>query len=328
MAITSFFRSSSPSAEASPIRSVRDEQGMLLSGSEYVAGVDVHFTERIPENVDDTLGTMVVTPGYYGLKWTYGDFRDELAALTGRRVRTYRHGRFEDTVDLLFHPDNILHPDKLGKRSAVRMIDSVCKANPSAPPIVIGHSMGGPHAVDATLRRMDDVEGVVLFGSAGLEEGQNTVRLGLRIPGVIKNEIVPGVVDLAGRRKDRKKLLGEAVMHGLGHPWRLIGEALDVSNRPFMDRELTLLNAAGIGIYVIHLEHDGFFPFEYSSLQAAGRLARRVEIVSGANHLLPQLDPALAASSVRDILKPKLYLANTPVLAEPNEPQVALATGS
>jgi len=310
MAITSFFRSSPPSAEASPIRSVHDEYGELLSGIERVAGVDVHFTERIPESVDETLGTMVVVPGYYGLKWTYGEFRDELAMLTSRRVRTYRHGRIEGSLDLILRPDTILHPDKLGKRSAVRMIDSAFALNPSGSVDLVGHSMGGPHAVDAALRRRDTnrVGGVVLLGSAGLEEGQNSFRLGARIPGVIKNEILPGVFDLASRRDDRKKLIGEAVMHGLVHPWRLIGEAVDVSNRPFMDRELTLLNAAGIGIYVLHLEHDGFFPYERSGLQAAGKLATRVEVVPDANHLVAQLDPGLAAEAVKDVLRPKLYL--------------------
>jgi pimeloyl-ACP methyl ester carboxylesterase len=288
---------------------LQDEQGALVSGYEQTAGARVHFTERIPKDIDEALGTIVIVPGYYGLKWTYGEFRDALAAQTQRRVRTYRHDRFEGSLGLAMHPDNILHPDRLGKKSATLMIDSAYRYNPAAPITMVGHSMGGPHAVDATLRRTNKVDGVVLFGSAGLEPGQNSVRMGLRLPGVIMREVIPTALSLATQRRDKRKLAAEAMLHGLSHPWRLIGEAVDVSNRPFMEPELTLLNRDGVCVYVIHLEDDGFFPFARSGVQAAGRLATRVELVRGANHLLTQDEPEAAADAVVKTLSPQVYLA-------------------
>jgi pimeloyl-ACP methyl ester carboxylesterase len=190
------------------------------------------------------------------------------------------------------------------------MIDSALAANPAASVTLIGHSMGGPHAVDAALRRIDRVARVVLFGSGGLEHGQNMVRMGIRLPGVIVREVIPAAVDLATSHPDKGKVAAGALMHGLSHPWRLVGEAADVSNRRFMEPELTLLNRAGIGVFVVHLENDGFFPFAKSGLQAPGNLAARVELVRNANHLLPQQDPDRAAIAVKTVLSPPTYLAS------------------
>ncbi|MCA9330870.1 alpha/beta fold hydrolase [Candidatus Saccharibacteria bacterium] len=298
-----------PTSTSEDVQTLRDNKGLLISGHDHVSGVDVTFTERVPDGTDPELGTVVIVPGYYGLKWTYGDFRDELASLLHRRVRTYRHGRVECSPRLLLHPDALLHPDKLGKKSASRMIRSAHTMNPVAPVTVLGHSMGGPHAVDATLRKIDMVDATILFGSAGLEEGQNTFRLARRLPSVIKNEIIPGALELAQKREGRGQVIGEAIMHGLAHPWRLGGEALDVSNRPFMEPELVLLNRADIDVYVIHLEDDGFFPPERSGLRAAGRLATRVDTVPNADHILPQLEPQRAAEAVRDVLQPANYIS-------------------
>lgn len=292
-----------PTSASPNVQILHDEQGTLITGHDHAFGVGIKFTERIPYDVDPDLGTVVVVPGYYGLKWTYGEFRDELAAQLHRRVRTYRHGRIECSPNLLLHPDALRHPDKLGKKSAGRMIQSAHDMNPAGPITVLGHSMGGPHAVDATLRRTGMVNEVVLFGSAGLEAGQNTVRIARRLPGVVKKEIIPGVFELARKRQDRRQLIGEAAMHGLAHPWRLVGEALDVSNRPFMKAELSVLGDSGVDVLVIHLENDGFFPPDRSSLREAGRFATRVSTIPDADHILPQLEPGRAAEGVQDILR-------------------------
>ena len=293
-----------PTSTSADVQTLHDKRGLLLTGRDHAFGVGIKYTERIPHDVDPDLGTVVVVPGYYGLKWTYGEFRDELAAQLHRRVRTYKHGRAEGSFGLLMHPDALRHPDKLGKKSAGRMIRSAHEMNPAGPIAVLGHSMGGPHAVDATLRRTDLVDTVVLFGSAGLEAGQNTIRIARRLPGVIKNEIVPGVFELARQRQDRGQLIGEAAMHGLAHPWRLVGEALDVSNREFMEPELAILSCSDINVMVLHLENDGFFPPKRSSLRAAGHLAARVETIPDADHILPQLEPGRAAGAVHHILRP------------------------
>lgn len=305
-----FHRSTSP--EVSDYRSVHDARGVLTTATEEKYGVSVTYTERTPHDLDETKGTVIVVPGLYGLKWTYGDFRDALAETLHARVRTYRHARRETNIRDMVQPGRLLHPAKVGGQSVVCMIDSAVKANPAAPAIVLGHSKGGPDAADGVLHRTEDVSDTVFIGSGGLEEGQSIFRLATRIPGVIAKEIIPGAIDLASRRSDHGKVIGEAVMHGLSNPWRLAGEVMDVANRPLMTRELFLLRHSGVRLHAIQFERDGFFPLERATARTPG-LVDTFSVIPGVDHLGPQREFGTVAAYVADAL---------------NQPQVELAIAS
>lgn len=290
---------------------VQDARGFLIRGTTQKAHVDIEFTERVPSVVTNP-SAVIVVPGLYGLKWTYAEFRDDLAEALQRPVVTYRHGRREKGLHHALQPARLAHPARIGAQSVVGMIDVMTHLTDSDSVTLLGHSKGGPDAADGALRRTDAVSDILFLGSGGLEEGQNTVRLGRRLPGVIVREILPGAYNMA--HEHGLRLAAHAVGHIVTNPWRLGGEALDISNRAMMHTELTALKAAGVILRSGHLEHDGFFPLEHIAGSVPEYMDRSL-VLLGADHLAPQKQPDATARFVARCLEPVLAPRTLPIAA-------------
>lgn len=290
---------------------VHDARGILVRGTTEKAHVGIEFTERIPSVVNNPTGVVIV-PGLYGLKPTYSDFRDALAEALQRPVFTYRHDRRERGLHHALHPARLAHPARVGGQSVVAMIDTVTRLTDTDTTTLLGHSKGGPDAADGALHRSQAVSDILFLGSGGLEEGQNTGRLARRLPGVVVREIVPSAYTLA--HQNSLRLITHAVGHIATNPWRLAGEALDVSNRPMMHTELTTLKAAGVTLRSVHLEHDGFFPLEHIAPAVPDYMDSSL-VMLGANHLAPQNQPEATARFIANHLEP--------VFAQQTEPMAA-----
>lgn len=289
---------------------VQDARGILVRGTTEKAHVGIEFTERVPAIVTNPAGVIIV-PGLYGLKLTYADFRDALAETLQRPVFTYRHDRREHGFHHAFHPAHLAHPARIGGQSVVGMLDVAARLTGTDTATLLGHSKGGPDAADGALHRPQAVSDILFLGSGGLEEGQNTGRLARRLPGVVVREIVPGAYNLA--RQNSLRLAAHAIGHIAANPWRLAGEALDISNRPMMHAELTTLKAAGVILRSIHLEHDGFFPLEHIAESVPNYMDSSL-VMPGANHLAPQNQPEATARFIANYL-PSLTQWPEPVAA-------------
>lgn len=90
-------------------------------------------------------------------------------------------------------------------------------------------------------------------------------------------------------------------MHGLGNPWRLFGEVMDVANRPFMSRELFLLQRAGVRLHAVQFDEDGFFPLEQATARTPG-LVDTFTVMTGADHLAPQRQPDVVATHIAEAI--------------------------
>ncbi len=282
----------------------RSREGFLISDKAYKSGAVIDYTVR---GFDHPLSNrrVVVSPGFGGIKPAYGDFRDAMAEELNGDTASYRQPRTERGLRG-FTPDKLKNPHKLGKQAVVAMIDVMRERYPDQKVTLIGHSMGGPNAVDAALRRLDDVEDIILLGSGGLEEGQNVARIAARLPKVAARE---GRSVLNMPRKDSLSMLGQAAFHMARNPHRTIGEARDIGSRNIMVEEISALQAHNIGVHAVQLEHDEFFPTDIAE-QHAGWLVDSFSVIAGADHLAPQTEPQMVAEHIASILN----LADAPEL--------------
>ncbi len=284
------------------IHEIPPSEGFLLDSNriyKYGAAIDYTHNERTSGNQKRSY---VIVPGFGGIKPAYGDFRDAKAHAANDDVISYRHPRTKLGLHNL-HPDELLHPDKLGKQAVVAMIDHARTRHPDRKVTLIGHSMGGPNAVAGALRRPNDVESVVLLGSGGLEEGQNLVRLGKRLPKIAAQE---GKTMLEFSAKDAVNMFGQSVYHMARNPLRTLGEAVEIGNRDLMVKELNVLRAKKIGIHAVQLELDGFFPTEIAEHDTDG-LVDSFTVIEGLDHLGPQSHPEIVAEHIANVLSNSNY---------------------
>lgn len=285
-----------------------DSRGVLFSGRARKSGAIIDYTIR--ENQPNSpkasarqkgSRSYVIVPGYGGIKVVYGDFRDAISAVSDDPAVSYRHPRTEIGLHGL-RPDKLLHPDKLGKQAVVAMIDVMRERYPDRKVTLIGHSMGGPNAVEGALRRLNDVEDIVLVGSGGLEEGQNLGRLAKRMPGILMQE---GRSILGMPWENMLSTAGQAAFHFARNPLRTIGEGIDIANRDLMVEELNVFRTRNIGIHAVQLEHDGFFFTDIARQDTRG-LVDSFTIIPGLDHVGPQTDPMIVAEHIMNVfsLKP------------------------
>ena len=271
-------------------------EGFLMSDFAHKAGARIDYTLRQRPSGKDTR-KMVVVPGFGGIKPVYGEFRDANAVAIDDHVASYRQPRTQKHKSMANRVDSLLHPDKLGKQAVVAMIDLMHEMFGQKVTLV-GHSMGGPNAVEGALRRMEKVQDVVLLGSGGLEEGQNVHRLRRRMPAIAKQE---GGSILSMPRDDAINIAGQALFHMARNPIRTLGEGLDIGNRDLMIDEINKLRAHGIGVHAVSLELDGFFPVEVAERDTRG-LVDSFTVIEGVDHVAPQVHPEIVAEHISGVL--------------------------
>lgn len=276
-------------------------EGFFISDRARKANAAIDFTIRALGKVTER--SVLIVPGFGGIKPVYGDFRDAAAQALNSTTVSYRQPRSQNKQSIIRRIDSALHPDKLGKQSVVAMIDTMRERLPNNKVTLIGHSMGGPNAVEGALRRLDDVEDIVLLGAGGLEKGQNVLRLGKRMPGIARQE---GGSIKNMPREDALSIAGQALFHMLRNPWRTAGEGMDIGNRDLMTDELRTLRAHGIGIHAVQLEHDGFFPTDIAERDSAG-LVDTFTVIKGLDHVGPQTHPEIVANHIAAVLHAARY---------------------
>jgi pimeloyl-ACP methyl ester carboxylesterase len=272
-------------------------EGFLFSGHTQKAGAKIDYTLRMPRNVE-SMQPVLLVPGFGGIKPVYGELRDALANSLKRPVASFRHPRAERSVIHGSLTNKIFHPAKLGGQSVVAMIDELHQ-HLGQNVTLAGHSMGGPNAVDGALRRPHLVEGVLMMGSGGLERGQNSLRLAGRMPGIVIEELIPGLEEMAN--EDALKIGAQALYHVMRNPWRTTGEAIDISNRPLMTQELRQLGEYGIRTQALQFEQDHFFPVNVA-IRDASNLVDSMLVMPEANHLAPQTQPERTAEYITSLL--------------------------
>lgn len=281
-------------------RNPQDVEGFLISDRTYKADAAIDFTIRAVSHVASRR-SIVVVPGFGGIKPVYGDFRDEIAKATGSNTTSYRQPRSQKPKSVMRFVDSTLHPEKLGKQSVVAMIDVMRDIYPDQKVTLIGHSMGTPNSVDAALRRMDDVEDIIMVGGGGLEKGQNVGRLTKRMPAIARGE---GNSVREMPREDAINIGLQALYHVVRDPWRTLGEGIDVGSRDLMVDELATLRAYGIGLHAVQLENDGFFPTDIARQDAEPHVDS-FSVVPDVDHLAPQIYPRIVAEHIAEILSDK-----------------------
>lgn len=240
----------------------------------------------------------LVIPGHTGIEPAYDRFREELATETEAIVFSYKHPRTEDGIrDMRL--SRLVHPDQIGKEAAIIMVRYLRKMYPELRVTLIGHSMGGPAAIDAAIEIPDDIEDVILLGSGGLEQDQNLGRLAKRMPGVFVNE---GRSVLSMPKQNVVGMIGQVAYHLFRNPLRTLGETISIGHRNLMEKEISEVRDRGIGVFAVQLEHDGFFPTSIAERQAT-HLVDSLTVIEGLDHVGPQACPKIVALHIAELLR-------------------------
>ncbi|HVX24397.1 MAG TPA: alpha/beta hydrolase [Candidatus Saccharimonadales bacterium] len=175
-----------------------------------------------------------------------------------------------------------------------------------------GHSYGGETATENTLEHPDEVEGLVLIESVGLEAAQR-LRFARRAGSFLVHELVPFVSHHGPDYKLHDGVL--AAEHLFGNPFQTIGEAR-ACNRSDIREALPVITSLGIGLAVLAGRRDHLLPAapmrEYAKPHAHYYEEMPV------NHLGPQQYATIVGYFVSEALDR---------LAQRHEPNVAVHNG-
>lgn len=276
---------------------VEPDETFKISDRARQGGVIVDFTLRGFGKPRSDRRTAIV-PGYGGPKLIYGPLREGFAEAEQGDTANIRQPRTKPFPYNILDPTEITDPAKLSKDSVAVMIDELRRRYPEQKVTLIGHSKGGVDVVDGALRRIDDVEDVVLLGSGGLEDGQSIGRLAKRTARIVRQE---GRSLLRMRPDNSFRALSQAAFHMLRNPARTLGEGLEVGNRDIMASEISTLRRAGIGVHAVQLELDQIFPVAIAERDAAP-LVDSFSVIEGLDHFGPQTHPEMVAEHISNTL--------------------------
>ena len=178
----------------------------------------------------------------------------------------------------------------------VSSIDLFISTNIINKPVLVGHSFGGKIALAYTIRKEDKVRNLVLINSSGLKPKNSFKRYALLLP-----------------TKTFGLLFSLPVLNKIKSPIRAVYYKLIVRERDYLrSKELqeTLKNVLKINLDVridkinvdtllIWGEKDSYTPLWMGERLSKLLPNARLEVIQGAKHNLPLVNPQIVASMIR-----------------------------
>lgn len=253
----------------------------------YVGSARLRGTVETPLTVADPTNALWVQ-GYMGPELVYAQARhamtqhDRVAATMGRAgvQLPFAH----------FHRNHFMRPHTVTKQSPGAMM----KAIGAEKYDLIGHSMGGPLALEAAQRYPKYVRTLTLMGSAGLT-GHGIPDLAARLPAAAAEirQSIPALKEMYGAA-------GALAIanYFLVNPLRPIGEAIYVARADIRDQLMRLREEHGIKIIVMAFANDCFFDEHVMYDMVADKVDKFAVLEAElAGHIAPQLLPKLVGGA-------------------------------
>ncbi|HET9173802.1 MAG TPA: hypothetical protein VFN56_00805 [Candidatus Saccharimonadales bacterium] len=275
-----------------------------LSSEHFSAPLEGGFVDGtlIHRGSFSKLATLV--PGYFGIERGYKplarllvELDDELAVATFEPLRCQpQRGLW--TSEFV---SPLLVPHRLLGQSARAVTEHVAKTHSGIEEVsLIGHSTGGPGALNAANHSSLIVHNVILLASAGVT-GHNALSLALKAP-IVLWEGLSNHDRLVANLGEEPAYFFLNSVHDLVHyaftnPLRTSGEALAVGQCNAM-KNVKRARALGIKVGGLFINNDAFFPGDVAKRMVSSDLDSFICLGSDMGHLAPQTHTSEIAATL------------------------------
>lgn len=231
-------------------------KSIIYQGTAETSNTLIKYTYEKPvECIDST--PAIIVPGFAGIKPAYRGLRNSLVA-HGKTAVTFQPPRVQGLFDSI-QPKHLLHPERLLAQSTLAVARDIINRFGAEDDFyqidAIGHSMGGPAAINAALHKPEQFHSVTAMASAGLD-GHNTFKLIKRLPRALIDEVIPTAIHF--QKQDDPSILRGLLHYTCRNPWRTLSEGLAVGNCDIRDK-IKRVGKLGIKTVALQFKNDKFF---------------------------------------------------------------------
>ncbi len=255
------------------------------AGSVRVNGANVRYDLYEPESPTEET-PILINNGYCAPAIVYDALAVGLAE-EGRSVVRYHPPRHVGAIRAMTH-GHFANPLKKHTDASEAVMLDVIKHTGSPKIDILGHSMGTPISLRVATESPEAVRSIMTTGGAGLDSAGGIVLMGLRSLKLFKREILDEMERLE-QLGEMSAVAREVFEHIALHPYDTLAEGYYVS-RINVVPDLQRAKAFGIRVGALIFEYDSLFNAD-NIVEHVGDEFDYLEVIRGAKHIHPQLEP-------------------------------------